>query len=157
TNNAPACPIGNPNTGTSSCGVLNTNGAWTQYDSGISHCAQDPGALAIERATNCPFLEGGDGGIWSTGNGCNNTPGWANADTGLHALCSYQSAAPWVPLGSPCCPSPHTSVYLAMQDNGLYCSNDDMANVKECSGADGFNVLADRDGPPSSFLKNVNN
>jgi uncharacterized repeat protein (TIGR01451 family) len=156
TNNAPACPIGNPNTNTANCGAQSTNGSWLQYDSGISHCAQDPGAFAIDRATNCPFLHGGDGGIWSTANGCVNTPAWTNADDGLHALWAYQSAATSVPGGSLANPAPHTSVWLAMQDNGLYCSNDDMTNVSECSGADGFNVLADRDGPPSSFLRNVN-
>jgi uncharacterized repeat protein (TIGR01451 family) len=157
TNNAQRCSDGAPNTNTACVGSPGAvNGAWAQYDSSIPHCGTDPGDLAIDPTSGCPFLEGGDGGIFATASGCTNNPTFTNANAGLHALWVYQAAATAVPAGSPVNPAPHTDVYYGMQDNGQVCSNNDAAAFHNCGGADVFNTLADRDGPPSAVLKNQN-
>jgi uncharacterized repeat protein (TIGR01451 family) len=152
TNNAQRCADGNGANVACGQGGIASNAAWTQYDSGIPHCAQDPGDLAYDPGTKCPFLEGADGGIFQTTNGCTNTPTFTIANAGLHALWVYQIAG----TAEPTAGTPHTDVYYGMQDNGQVCSNDDAATFHNCGGADVFNTLADLTGPPSSVLKDQN-
>ncbi|HZC53328.1 MAG TPA: hypothetical protein VE441_12635, partial [Mycobacterium sp.] len=149
----PRCGLG---AGTNNACANTNSGSWSTYDFDIPHCGTDPGDLALDPNTGCPFLESGDGGIFATANGCTNSPTFTNANAGLHALWIYQAAATAVPAGSPVNPAPHTSVYYGMQDNGQVCSNNDAGAFHNCGGADVFNTLADRDGPPSNVLKNQN-
>ena len=134
----------------------NSSGAWAVYDQGIEdfHFGTDPTDIAFDPNVGCPFLESGDGGAWGTSNGCNASPTWTDNNKGLHALWIYQLAGTAVPSGSPCCPSPHTDIYSGMQDNGANCSVDDAQTFSQCSGADVFQTLADRTGPPSQVLLN---
>jgi uncharacterized repeat protein (TIGR01451 family) len=154
TNNTPRCGLG---TGTNNACSNTNSGAWSTYDFSIPHCGTDPGDLGIDPTTGCPIVEGGDGGIFATANGCTNSPTFTNANAGLHALWVYQAATTSVPAGSAVNPAPHTSVYYGMQDNGQVCSNDDASTFHNCGGADVFNTLADRDGAPSNLLTNQNN
>ena len=160
TNNAQRCTDGT-GAGTATCAPPpgeGVSGSWLQYDGTIPHCATDPGDLAFDPGTGCPFLEGGDGGIFQTASatdGCNvGTPKFATfsqANVGLHALWIYQLAGTAVPSGSA-----HTDVYYGMQDNGQVCSNDDAATFHNCGGADVFNTISPLSGPPVTVLKNQN-
>lgn len=152
TNNAQRCADGNGANVACGQGGIASNAAWTQYDTTIPHCAQDPGALAYDPGTRCPFLEGTDGGIFQTTNGCIGTPTFTNANAGLHALWTYQAAG----TAEPTAGTPHTDVYYGMQDNGQVCSNDDATDFHNCGGADVFNTISDLTGPPSAVLKNQN-
>ena len=132
------------------------SGSWDQWDATIPHCATDPGDIAFDPNVGCPFLQGGDGGIFKTANatdGCNvGSPTFATftqANTGLHALWIYQLA------GTAVAPS-HTDVYYGMQDNGQVCSNDDAATFHQCGGADVFNTISPLTGPTVTVLKNQN-
>ncbi|HEY6875948.1 MAG TPA: hypothetical protein VI384_06280 [Candidatus Dormibacteraeota bacterium] len=133
------------------------SGNWDQWDGTIPHCATDPGDIAFDPNVGCPFLQGGDGGIFKTANatdGCNvGNPSYATftqANTGLHALWVYQLAGSAVPSLS------HTDIYYGMQDNGQNCSNDDAATFHQCGGADVFNTISPLSGPPVTVLKNQN-
>jgi len=134
------------------------SGNWDQWDGTIPHCATDPGDIAYDPNVGCPFLQGGDGGIFKTAgptDGCNvGSPGFATftqANAGLHALWVYQLAGSAVPSAS------HTDVYYGMQDNGQNCSNDDTTTFHQCGGADVFNTISPLSGPPVTVLKNQNN
>ena len=151
-NTTPRCGDGTE-ASTATCGAPASDGAWAQSDSGIPHCAQDPGDLALDPNTHCPFLDAGDQGIFSTADGCDTTPAWTDANTGLHALWLYQLAGSAVPSGSPLNPAPHTDVYYGMQDNGQVCSNDDAATFHNCGGADVGNTVSPRSGPPVTVLR----
>lgn len=127
------------------------SGPWKVYDGVIRsvHNSTDPAALAIDPNTGCPFLEGGDPGIFYTTNGCTNSPAWVDGNTGLHALFIYLLAGTAA--------SGHTDVYYGMQDNGQYCSTDGATTWKACSGADVFQTFADLTGPPDNVLYNADN
>jgi uncharacterized repeat protein (TIGR01451 family) len=147
----PICADGT-DAGTSQPGPSGSpSGSWNVYDGGIRavHNATDPAALAIDPNTGCPFLEGGDPGIFYTTNGCTNSPTWVDGNTGLHALFIYMLAGT--------ASSGHTDVYYGMQDNGQYCSNDGATTWYGCSGADVFQTYADLTGPPSNVLYNADN
>jgi hypothetical protein len=161
TNNAQRCSDGT-GANTATCAPPpgeGVSGAWLEYDGTIPHCATDPGDIAFDAGAGCPFLEGGDGGIFRTAganDGCNvgspNFPSFTQANVGLHALWIYQLAGSAVPSGTP-----HTDVYYGMQDNGQVCSNDDAGTFHNCGGADVFNTISPRSGPPVTVLKNQNN
>lgn len=125
------------------------SGSWSVYDGSIRavHNSTDPAALGIDPNTGCPFLEGGDGGIFYTTNGCTSSPTFVDGNTGLHAL--------WIYMLAGTAASGHTDVYYGMQDNGQYCSNDGASTWYGCSGADVFQTFADRTGPPSAVLYNA--
>jgi uncharacterized repeat protein (TIGR01451 family) len=158
TNNAQRCSDGT-GANTATCSPPpgeGTSGAWLQWDATIPHCATDPGDIAYDPNAGCPFLQGGDGGIFKTASatdGCNvgnpNFATFTQANTGLHALWLYQLAGSAVD-------SSHTDVYYGMQDNGQNCSNDDAATFHQCGGADVFNTISPRTGPTVTVLKNQN-
>ncbi len=134
------------------------SGSWLAWDSTIPHCSTDPGDIAYDPGVGCPFLQGGDGGIFKTASatdGCNvghpNFATFTQANVGLHALWLYQLAGSAVPTGTA-----HTDVYYGMQDNGQVCSNDDAATFHNCGGADVFNTISPLSGPPVTVLKNQN-
>ena len=134
------------------------SGPWLEWSGTVPHCASDPGDIAYDPTVGCPFLLGGDGGIFQSASpkdGCNvgspNFPTWTQANVGLHALWIYQLAGSAVPSGTA-----HTDVYYGMQDNGQVCSNDDAATFHNCGGADVFNTISPRSGPPVTVLKNQN-
>jgi len=131
----------NGSTGTAS-------GPWTPYDGSIRslHNSTDPGTLAIDPTTDCPFLEGGDPGIFKTSNGCTASPTFTDANAGDHAAEIYSLAGTAA--------SGHTDLYYGMQDNGLWASNDGGATWCDCEGADVPQVLADRTGSPSAVFFN---
>src|SRR6266568_3792562 len=160
TNNAQRCSDGT-GANTATCSPPpgeGKSGSWDQWDGTIPHCATDPGDIAFDPNVGCPFLQGGDGGIFKTANatdGCNvGSPSFATftqANTGLHALWLYQLAGTAVPSLS------RTDVYYGMQDNGQVCSNDDAVTFHNCGGADVFNTISPQTGPPVTVLKNQNN
>lgn len=154
TNNPQRCADGSGANTSAPCCSGSDSGPWKVYDASIEavHYATDPGDLVLDPTSGCPFLEGGDGGIFQTADGCDSSPTFTDANAGLHALWLYQTAATAVPGGSGCCPGAHTSVYYGMQDNGQYCSNNDATSWYGCGGADVGNTLADRSGPPSDVL-----
>jgi uncharacterized repeat protein (TIGR01451 family) len=156
TNNTPRCSDGTGANTSAPCCSGTDSGPWKVYDGSIEnvHYATDPGDLAFDPNTGCPFLEGGDGGIFKTSDGCDDRPTFTDANTGLHALWLYQLAGSAVPAGSAYNPAPHTDVYYGMQDNGQYCSINDAATFFGCGGADVFNTESDLTGPPTSILTN---
>ncbi|HXQ62621.1 MAG TPA: hypothetical protein VN796_09825 [Acidimicrobiales bacterium] len=125
-----------------------SSGPWSPYDGSIRllHNSTDPGTLAIDPTTGCPFLEGGDPGIFKTSNGCTSSPTFTNANSGEHALEIYSLAGTAA--------SGHTDLYYGMQDNGLWASTDGGTTWCDCVNADVPQVLADRTGPPSSVFFN---
>ncbi|HLY33874.1 MAG TPA: hypothetical protein VKQ07_05025, partial [Jatrophihabitantaceae bacterium] len=99
TNNAQRCADGTGANTSAPCCSGTDSPPWKVYDASIEavHYATDPGDLALDPTSGCPFLEGGDGGIFATTNGCTASPTFTDANTGLHALWLYQSAATAVP------------------------------------------------------------
>ncbi len=161
TNNAQRCQDG-AGTNTATCSPPpgeGKSGPWLEYSGTIPHCATDPGDIAYDPGAGCPFLVGSDGGIFKTAgasDGCNvgnpNFATFTQANVGLHALWLYQLAGSAVPSGTA-----HTDVYYGMQDNGQVCSNNDAGAFHNCGGADVFNTISPRSGPPVTVLKNQNN
>jgi len=125
----PRCAVGNGNNG----------GAFSVYDSSVPHNAPDASSLAFG-GDGCPFLTSGDGGVFSTTNGCNSSPSFTPANVGLHGLQSTGGAGTSY--------SGHTDLYFGTQDNGIWDSLDGGATWGQ-GGPDVFGVLADQDGPPS--------
>jgi len=146
----PRCSDGADVVTESGSGGTSSN-SWNVYDGSIRavHNSSDPAGVGIDPTTNCPILEGGDGGIFYTTNGCTNSPTFTDGNTGLHAL--------WIYMLAGTAASGHTDVYYGMQDNGQNCSNDGATTWHNCSGADVFQTYADPTGPPSAVLYNVDN
>lgn len=147
--NTPRCADGT----NAATGGNNSSGPWSVYDGSIEsvHHAPDPATLAFDPSSGCPFLEGGDGGVFATSNGCNSSPTFTPSNTGQHALESYMMSG--TALTGPA----HTDLYNVMQDNGLLWSTDGGATWGTDGGGnsfvpDGFKVFSDRTGPPSSVL-----
>jgi uncharacterized repeat protein (TIGR01451 family) len=156
TNNVPRCSDGTGANTSAPCCTGTDSGNWKIYDASIEavHYATDPGDLAFDPGTGCPFLEGGDGGVFKTTDGCNDRAPFTDANAGLHALWLYQLAGSAVPGGSPYNAAPHTDIYYGMQDNGQVCSTNDATTFSSCGGADVFNTISDLTGPPTSILTN---
>lgn len=134
TNNAPACAVGDGANG----------GSFSVYDNSIGavHNAPDSSDLAFG-ADGCPFLSTGDGGIFKTSNGCNSSPTFTQANSGLHALQLTDHA------GSSY--AGHTDLYFSTQDNGLW-NTGNGGGSWQVQGPDVFGVFADHDGPPSQVI-----
>jgi hypothetical protein len=131
-----ACPIGNGNNG----------GSFSDYDGSVAavHNAPDASDLAFNTASpSCPFLASGDAGVFSTGNGCANSPTFAPSNTGLHGLQATAHA------GSSY--SGHTDLYFSTQDNGIWNTTNGGTSWRE-QGPDVYGVFADHDGPPSQVV-----
>lgn len=129
------------------------SGPWSVYDGSIRnvHDSTDPATLAFDPTTGCPFLEGGDGGIFRTSDGCDSSPTFTPSNTGQHANEIYQIAGTDLPG--------HTDLYYGMQDNGINFSTDGASTWEGNGGggsyaADVFQVFDDTTGPPSSVLSN---
>ena len=129
------------------------SGPWTVYDTSIRnvHDSTDPASLAVDPVTGCPFLEGGDGGIFRTTDGCDTNPTFTPSNTGQHGAEIYQLNGTAL--------AGHTDLYYGMQDNGINFSTDGGSTWEGNGGggsfaADVFQVFSDPTGPPSSVLSN---
>ncbi len=130
--------------GTTACtpGNGNNGGSFTVYDNSIGavHNAPDASDIAFD-GTGCPFLEGGDGGVFSTTAGCGSfSPAFTQANVGLHGLQSSGMAGT-VYAG-------YTDLFYGTQDNGLF-NTHDTGTTWHNGGPDVYGVLADHNGPPS--------
>ena len=132
TNNTPRC---------------GTGGAFSNYDNSIGavHNAPDAHDLAFlpVPANACPFLHGGDGGVFRTTDGCNSSPSFSLSSAGLHALQATQMAGT-VFAG-------HTDLYMGLQDNGLWYTNDTGSSWTR-QGPDVYATYADHDGSGTTKL-----
>ncbi len=119
-------------------------GSFSDYDGSIQavHNAPDSSDIAFG-ADGCPFLSSGDGGIFKTSDGCDNSPNFSQANVGLHALQANAVA------GSSY--TGHTDVYFPTQDNGIWNTGDGGGTWSE-QGPDVYGVFADQDGPPSTVV-----
>jgi len=134
------------------CDTLNTprcgtGGAFSVYDNSIGavHNAPDAHDLAFQPvpANACPFLHGGDGGVFRTTDGCNSSPAFTISSAGLHALQATQMAGT-VFAG-------HTDLYMGLQDNGLWYTNNTGASWTQ-QGPDVYATYADHDGSGTTKL-----
>jgi uncharacterized repeat protein (TIGR01451 family) len=132
TNNTPRC---------------GTGGAFSTYDNSIGavHNAPDAHDLAFlpVPANACPFLHGGDAGVFRTTDGCNSSPSFAISNAGLHALQASQMAGTVF--------ASHTDLYMGLQDNGLWYTNDGGTGWTQ-QGPDVYATYADHDGSGSTKL-----
>src|SRR5581483_10885609 len=112
------CDLTNLGSGTA-CGAGdgNNGGAFSVYDNSIDGVHHSPDASDIAFGDDgCPFLEGGDGGVFRTSNGCNGSPTFTQSNAGLHGLQSTGMAGSVY--------SGHTDLYYGTQDNGIFNSGD---------------------------------
>jgi uncharacterized repeat protein (TIGR01451 family) len=127
---------------TCNVGDGNNGGAFSNYDSDVPHNAPDSSALAFG-ADGCPFLTSGDGGVFSTSNGCDGHPDFTPSNTGMHGLQSTGGAGTSY--------TGNTSLYFGTQDNGIQ-SSTNTGTAWAQSGPDVYGVFADQDGPGSRVL-----
>ena len=120
-------------------------GSFAPYDNSIAavHNAPDSSALAFG-ADGCPFLSGGDGGIFATTSGCAASPTFVTSNTGLHALQADATAGSSY-VG-------HTDLYFSTQDNGVWNNSAGGTGAWGEQGPDVYGVFADQGGPPSQVL-----
>ena len=141
------CDLANITSTTTACTVGNglNGGSFAPYDGSIAaiHNAPDSSALAFG-ADGCPFLSSGDGGIFSTSNGCAASPTFATSNIGMHALQADATA------GSSY--AGHTDLYFSTQDNGIWNNGAGGAGPWGQQGPDVYGVFADQNGPPSQVL-----
>src|SRR5438270_2094186 len=124
-----------------------TGGAFSNYDDSIGavHNAPDAHDLAFRPvpANACPFLHGGDGGVFRTTDGCNSSPAFTISSAGLHALQATQM--PGTVFAG------HTDLYMGLQDNGLWYTGNNGASWTQ-QGPDVYATYADHDGSGTAKL-----
>ena len=129
-----ACQVGNGADG----------GAFSDYDGSIKAVHNGPDSSDLGFAANgCPDLATGDGGIFSTADGCDSSPTFTEANAGLHALQATGGAGTSY--------SGHTDLYFSTQDNGIW-NTGDGGSTWGVQGPDVYGVFADQDGPPSQVI-----
>ena len=117
-------------------------GNWPTADSG-SHSDTSDIAFDTTLANGCPLVLTSDGGN-ATSSDCGAT--WDDGNRGLHAL-DVVTFAGTVNGGG------LTDLYAGTQDNGVYATQDNAATWTRPAGADGYNVLADRNAPARVFFR----
>ena len=120
-----------------------TGGAsWPTADAG-SH--SDPSDIAFDTtvANGCPIVLTSDGGN-ATSSDCG--ANWEDGNRGLHALDVVTFAGTMQGGGL-------TDLYAGTQDNGIYVTQDNSTTWSRPVGADGYNVLADREAPARVFYR----
>jgi uncharacterized repeat protein (TIGR01451 family) len=132
--------------GTTACSVGNGSdgGAFSDYDGSIKAVHNSPDSSDLAFGTDgCPFLATGDGGLFSTTNGCTSSPTFTQANVGLHALQATGHAGTSY--------AGHTDAYFSTQDNGIW-NTGDGGSTWQVQGPDVYGVFADQDGPPSQAI-----
>ncbi len=115
---------------------------WPTADAG-SHADTSDIAFDTALANGCPVVLSSDGGN-ATSADCGAT--WQDGNRGLHALDVVTFAGTVNGGGA-------TDLYAGTQDNGIYVTQDNAATWTRPVGADGYNVLADRNAPARVFYR----
>ncbi len=115
---------------------------WPTADAG-SHADTSDIEFDTTVANGCPLVLTSDGGN-ATSSDCGAT--WDDGNRGLHAL-DVVTFAGTVNGGGV------TDLYAGTQDNGVYATQDNAATWTRPAGADGYNVLADRNAPARVFYR----
>ena len=116
--------------------------AWPTADAG-SHSDTSDIAFDTTVANGCPIVLTSDGGN-ATSADCGAT--WEDGNRGLHALDVVTFAGTRQGGGL-------TDLYAGTQDNGIYVTQDNSTTWDRPVGADGYNVLADRQAPARVFYR----
>lgn len=115
---------------------------WPTADAG-SHSDTSDIAFDPTVPAGCPLVLSSDGGI-AVSNDCGAT--WQDGNRGLHALDVVTFAGTMQGGGL-------TDLYAGTQDNGIYVTQDNATTWDRPVGADGYNVLADRNAPARVFYR----